>query len=98
MVTITSKIAYSQLNKDGVAKSQKARILDVVNEKDNGKGLSLREIKKETNIDINAVSGRVNDLKKMNFLETAEKRKCTISGKLINPVMVTKLYLNFKSN
>ena len=89
MIAITSKLAYKELNEEGIGKTQKAKIMYVV--KDHyiihKEGLSLREICKLTNFDINAVSGRVNDLKKDGLLETDSKRKCSITKRLISPVI-----------
>ena len=90
MVTVTSKLAYKELNEEGIGKTQKAKIMYVVKEHYNihKKGLSLREICTFTNFDINAVSGRVNDLKKDGLLETDSKRKCSITKRLISPVKI----------
>tara|TARA_R110002020_G_scaffold230845_5_gene442000 strand:- start:75 stop:356 length:282 start_codon:yes stop_codon:yes gene_type:complete len=89
-VTTTSKLAYKQLNEEGIGKTQKTKIMYVIKEHYNihKKGLSLREICSFTNFDINAVSGRVNDLKKENRLETTAKRKCSITNRLISPVII----------
>ena len=48
--------------------------------------MSLQEICDRTNFQINAVSGRVNDLKKANQVVEAPNRKCTITRKTITPV------------
>ena len=48
--------------------------------------MSLQEICDRTNFQINAVSGRVNDLKKANQVVEAPTRKCTITRKTITPV------------
>ena len=87
-VTTTSRIAYKDINESGVSKSQKDTIYDIVNRDNTGKGMSLKEISAFTGIEINAVSGRVNDLKKDNRLETTSKRKCSITNRLIKPVIV----------
>jgi hypothetical protein len=88
LVTETSKEAYKQINQDGTATTQKKHILKVVQEYyfKNGVGMSLREICKHTNYEINAVSGRVNDLKKQGKLDTWYKKKCPISYKTINAI------------
>ena len=77
MVTQTSKKAYKELNEDGVGKTQKQKIMYVINTHYNihGKGLSNREIANLTNFEINAVSGRVNDLKKDGLVELSGKKK-----------------------
>tara|TARA_R100000781_G_C4039640_1_gene113525 strand:+ start:288 stop:581 length:294 start_codon:yes stop_codon:yes gene_type:complete len=81
---VTSRIAYKEIKQDGTSSTQKQGILEAVKGSENG--LSLREICKLTGFDINAVSGRVNDLKKEGMLETTSKRKCTITSRLISPV------------
>lgn len=81
-VQTTSKIAYKDISEDGTTGNQSRRILDVVNTG----GSSLREISKRTGIDINAVSGRVNELKKKGVLFPALRRKCSITGRLVTPV------------
>ena len=48
--------------------------------------MSLREIQSRCQLDINAISGRVNGLKKRNILKEYEKRRCSITGRLIIPV------------
>tara|TARA_R100000773_G_C4206495_1_gene107248 strand:+ start:64 stop:375 length:312 start_codon:yes stop_codon:yes gene_type:complete len=88
LVTETSKKSYKQINQDGTATTQKKHILKVVQEYyfKNGVGMSLREICKLTSYEINAVSGRVNDLKKQKKLDTWYKKKCPISYKTINAI------------
>ena len=92
MITETSKLAYKQLNEEGIGDTQKSKILYVVREhyKNSDKGLSLREISNLTNFEINAVSGRVNDLKKDGLLETTDKRKCSYTKRLVSPVIPRK--------
>lgn len=82
-VTGTSKLAYREIQEDGTSSNQKEVILQAVTMN----GSSLKEISDATGIEINAVSGRVNDLKKEGRLEPTTKRKCTITGRLITPVM-----------
>ena len=91
-VTTTSKLAYKKLNEDGDAAIQQVIIFDAVERYGQSKddGMSLREIEQITFIDINAVSGRVNDLKKGGHLKTIEKRKCKITNRLISPVVVNQ--------
>ena len=83
----TSRLAYKQINQEGICTNQKEIIYNLCI--DFPGGLSLREIVNKTNIDINAVSGRVNDLKEVGLLETIKKRKCTISGRLVSPVITS---------
>ena len=80
----TSLMAYDELKTSGKQPKQKDIILNVL--KGCGKALSLQEIYNKTGMAINAVSGRVNDLKKANQVVEATKRKCSVTCKTITPV------------
>ena len=84
MVRTTSIIAYNDLKSSGKQPTQKQIILNAL--RDNKTPMSLQEICDRTNFQINAVSGRVNDLKKANQVVEAPNRKCTITRKTITPV------------
>ena len=84
MVRTTSIIAINNLKATNKHRTQKEIILDALRE--NKKPMSLQEICDKTNFQINAVSGRVNDLKKSNQVVEANTRKCTITRKTITPV------------
>ena len=84
MVRTTSIIAYNDLKSSGKQPTQKQIILNALRK--NKKPMSLQEICDRTNFQINAVSGRVNDLKKSNQVVEASTRKCTITRKTITPV------------
>ena len=84
MVRTTSIIAYNDLKLSGKQPTQKQIILNALRK--NKKPMSLQEICDRTNFQINAVSGRVNDLKKSNQVVEAPTRKCTITRKTITPV------------
>ena len=84
MVRNTSIIAYNDLKLSGKQPTQKQIILDAL--RNNKEPMSLQEICDRTNFQINAVSGRVNDLKKSNQVVEAHTRKCTITRKTITPV------------
>ena len=89
MIRTTSKLAYKEINEDNTLSKQSEFIYKIVKDVcDSGdyENLSLKEIKSLTNIDINAVSGRVNELKKQGRLVEDSKRKCNITGRLITPV------------
>jgi len=88
LVTETSKQAYKEIHQEGIATTQKKHIFKVVQKYyfKNGVGMSLREICKLTNYEINAVSGRVNDLKKQGKLNTWYKKKCPLSFRTINAI------------
>jgi len=82
----TSKEAYSTLKEEGTMGKQSAIIYDFL--KKTGVPKTLRQIKEATGIDINAVSGRVNWLKNNNYLKEAERVKCPITKRTVNPVTV----------
>ena len=89
MSRVTSRKAYKEINEDGTTRSQKDTILFVISmipNSDKDFGLSLKEIVRQTGFEINAVSGRVNDLKKDGSIEECTKRKCRITGRLVTPV------------
>ena len=84
MVRTTSIIAYNDLKSSGKQRTQKQIILNTLRE--NKKPMSLQEICDRTNFQINAVSGRVWDLKESNQVVEARTRKCSITRKTITPV------------
>jgi uncharacterized membrane-anchored protein len=84
-VRSTSKEAYADLKEEGTLGKQEKEILDSMQR---GWNYSLREIEKITGIQINAVSGRVNGLKKKGFLIECDKRPCALTGRVITPVMI----------
>tara|TARA_R110002020_G_scaffold139585_1_gene310557 strand:+ start:500 stop:814 length:315 start_codon:yes stop_codon:yes gene_type:complete len=86
----TSRIAYKQIIEEGTMNNQKEHIVMYVHDFAQDNGLSLREICKGTGLDINAVSGRVNDLKKEGILVTIEKRNCSITGRLVMPIILNE--------
>lgn len=79
----TSLIAYEELKSTGKYGKQTQIILAHLS---HGRDYSLREIQQLTGYEINIVSGRVNDLKKMKLLIECLKRHCSVTGKLITPV------------
>ena len=84
MVRTTSIISYDELKGNGKQPKQKDIIFGVL--KKNVSPMSLQEICNKTGMAINAVSGRVNDLKKENRVVEAPKRRCSITLKTITPV------------
>ena len=79
----TTLKARKEIIEEGIVRNQKYRILDVLSD---DVGYSLQEIHFLTGFGINAVSGRVNDLKKDNLAETRGKRACSITGRTVRPV------------
>lgn len=87
MIRTTSKLAYLELAESGKLSKQKQFYYDYLKFKP---ALSLQEIQDRTDKQINAISGRINDLKKMGIVIEAPKRHCSITGSLIVPVTVEK--------
>ena len=92
MTRTTSRMAYKQINKDGTLRSQKDIIFSIINditENDKDFGITLKELSRQTGFEINAVAGRVNELKKDSYIEECSKRRCRITGRLVIPVTVS---------
>ena len=67
MSRTTSRLAYKEINEDGTVVSQSDYIqsfVDAIGHENKDFGITLRELTRFTGFDINAVSGRVNELKK----------------------------------
>lgn len=80
----TSLEAYTDLKSNGKSSRQVDLILSKLS---HGQDYTLREIQQLTGLEINSVAGRVNDIKKLGELEhTTFKRRCSITGKLVQPV------------
>lgn len=87
----TSLEAYSELQSNGKGSRQCDLILSKLN---HGQNYTLREIQQITGYEINVVSGRVNDLKKVGALEhTSFKRACSVTGKTVQPVKLVAMQL-----
>ena len=90
MPRTTSRLAYREINENGTLRSQKDIIFSAINMIDDRDfGISLKEIARQTGFEINAVAGRVNELKKDDFIKECEKRRCRITGRLVTPVTVS---------
>lgn len=79
----TSRECYQSIAVSGLIGQQAQSILDAM---DRDVDYSLQEISAKTGIPINAVSGRCNELKKAYYIEEADKRKCSITKRTINPL------------
>ena len=67
MTRTTSRMAYKKINEDGTTTSQSDYIMHIIGlipRSDKDFGITLKEIARQTGFEINAVSGRVNELKK----------------------------------
>jgi predicted HTH transcriptional regulator len=79
----TSKEVYKDIKASGTINKQSQVILNAMKR---NKDYSLQELSKSTEIGINAISGRCNELKKAGLLEENTKRKCSLTNRTINPV------------
>jgi biotin operon repressor len=82
----TSLSAYRELKDTGKLGKQEQRIYQTILK--SGDAMSLQEIASATGIGINAVSGRVNGLKKNGFLVEGQKRNCKVTGRTVRPVRI----------
>ena len=92
MARTTSRLAYREINENGTLRSQKDIIFSAINmipEQDKTYGITLKELARQTGFEINAVAGRVNELKKEEFIKECSKRKCRITGRLVTPVTIS---------
>ena len=84
-ISDASREAYQDLKDSGQLTKQEQIIIRALESKPPMTG---REIQNITGIDINAVSGRVNDLKKKRVVVEAQKRVCKITGRMVTTVRV----------
>lgn len=82
-VANTSIETYHDLQSEGVLSKQESIIVNAINWYST---YSLQELCKLTGLQINAVSGRVNSLKNKGILKVWGKRKCQVTGRLIQAV------------
>jgi hypothetical protein len=82
-VTSTSIDAYRSIERSGALTRQQAVIVAAMAR---GRDYSLQELSAKTGFPINVISGRVNELKASKQLEVAAQRRCSVSGRTINPV------------
>lgn len=79
----TSIAAYHDLRDTGELSRMQQQIVSVMRP---GRDYSLRELVAYAGLEINTVSGRVNELKRLDRLVECEQRPCSISGRRITPV------------
>lgn len=82
-VAETSADAYDAIRREGQLSNMQARVMAAI---ESGRDYSLQEICRATGIPINAVSGRVNELKTAGRLQHGPRRPCGITGRTIHPV------------
>ena len=91
MIRKTSKNAYEHNKRSGISGSQKRELYDLVDKMTKGRsgyGVTLKELSRESGLEINAVSGRINDLKKEGMIAECSKRKCSITNRTVVPVTI----------
>lgn len=82
-VSTTSADTYHGLRRDGSLTRQQTRIMAVI---EHGADYSGREIARLAGLDTSTVAGRLFDLFEAGVLEVAPARRCSHSGKTIDPV------------
>ena len=82
----TSRTSFNDLINSGNSTTQIEQILAVLKSEPKIKDLTLKEISRMTGIEINAVSGRVNFMKKQGLVTEQCKRPCRISGRTVTPI------------
>ena len=92
-VRSTSKAAYEQLKLEGKDQGQRARILAILM---NWSDLSLRELQQTyqrihgVHLDVGTFSARCKELKDDKVIFESGPRKCTVTGRTVNPVTVQR--------
>lgn len=88
-VAYTSIDVYNKIKQEGITGKQHQLILKCL--KETGRDMTLQEISKKTGIGINAVSGRVNELKNLQIIiPSSVKRLCSITKRTVQPVVLNK--------
>ena len=94
MVRDSSIIAYRSITNSGILGSQQKQIMSLLkdNERDpfNGKhwNFTRKEISKILDLEINAVTGRVNELIKKSLVAEDPVRRCSITRRKVIPVRI----------
>lgn len=82
----TSTLAYRDIKNSGKRDTQVGQILNCLEDQELSTDLTLKEISRLTGLEINAVSGRVNGMKKDGLVSEAPKRQCRVTGRWVTPV------------
>tara|TARA_B100000767_G_scaffold167869_1_gene157239 strand:- start:156 stop:455 length:300 start_codon:yes stop_codon:yes gene_type:complete len=83
-IASTSLEAFNDIQATGKSQKQVDIIMDVLLA--NKKPLTGREIQQKTDLDINAISGRLNEMKSVGLVTTCGKTKCPITKRTVVPV------------
>ena len=89
MIRSTSVSAYRRERERGAVMTQENLILGFMSKMTPApRDWTLKEISRALRLEINAVSGRVNGLKKAGEVIECPKRECRITGRFVTPVRV----------
>ena len=81
----TSWQAYQDILRGGVANTQAEQVLQVINWHE---GLTRAEVAKVTDMRINSVCGRVNELLSSEVIYVSGTRKCSVTGRVVEELKV----------
>lgn len=85
-VKSTSKTALKELEESGKAGIQRAAILKFLITHPRKQGWTRRELHRETGIEISAISGRVNELLRLQLVTANDHKVCTVTAKYVEAV------------
>ena len=89
MIRSASTASYKNIQDSGIGLTQEKLILDFMDKFHTApSNWTLKELSRALRMEINAVSGRVNGLKKRGAVSECSKRPCRITGRLVTPVRV----------
>ena len=89
MTRATSVSSYRREMDRGAVMTQEELILGFMSKMTPApRDWTLKELSRALRLEINAVSGRVNGLKKAGDLIECPKRECRITGRMVTPVRV----------
>jgi hypothetical protein len=89
MIRSASTESYKKIQDSGIGLTQEKLILDFMDKFHTApSNWTLKELSRALRMEINAVSGRVNGLKKRGAVSECTKRPCRITGRLVTPVRV----------
>ena len=92
MIQSTSAISFQWMTNSGILGSQQRQIMEFLTDNScdpkTGKhwNFTLKEIARILDIEINAISGRVNELKQKSLVIEDPRRRCSITGRMVTPV------------
>lgn len=86
-VRVTSMEAYREIKRTGKKRTQEQLVMDqIVVGYLRRRDYTLQELEKKLGIGINAVSGRVNGLKKQGLVIERPRRRCSVTQRKVTPV------------